>query len=142
MNEDRDTHDELFRDEAPTILVVEDYTDTRAMLCELLIRNGYKVVEAANGKEAIVTASRYNPDLIMDLAMPQMGGIEAVRRMRAVPKLAATPIIIASAYVTAEVRSDILAAGQAEVLSKPLNTNLLLEKISNILGATGKVNVL
>lgn len=123
--------------DAPTILIVDDYSDTRTLLAALLRRRGYTVIEAANGKEAILIASRHHPDLIlMDLAMPEMDGVEAVRRIRHVPKLATTMIFITSAYVTEEVRADVIAAGCADVFIKPLDTDALLKRIENALCAS------
>lgn len=134
VNEDRSTADELTDEDQLTILIVEDYSDTRALLCTLLRRRGFKVVEAENGKEAIREASRYNPDLIlMDLAMPEMDGSEAVRRIRAVPKLADTPIFVVSAYVTDAVRDDVVSAGGVEVIVKPFETDDLITKIESVL---------
>jgi CheY-like chemotaxis protein len=62
-----------------------------------------------------------------------MDGVEAVRRIRNVPKLAGTPIFIVSAYVTDAVRADVLSAGGAEVFLKPFNTDRLLESIERAL---------
>ena len=67
----------------PTILVIEDYSDTRKLMSSLLRAHGYKVLEAANGKEGLMQANRVTPDLVlMDLAMPELDGIEATRQMR------------------------------------------------------------
>src|SRR5438105_495200 len=98
--------------EAPTILVIEDYPDTRELLSSLLRRKGYEVVEAENGKEGLLIASRKNPDLIlMDLALPELDGVETAQRIHKVPKLSQTPIFVVSAYVTEEVMADAFAAG-------------------------------
>jgi len=77
-----------------TILVVEDSSDSREMLCFALHRQGYNVIEAENGKQAMLIASRNRPDLILiDLAMPEMDGLEAARRILQSPQLAHTPIL-------------------------------------------------
>lgn len=121
-------------DSVPTVLVVEDYSDSRELLSSLLRREGYYVVEATNGKEGLLEAGRNSPDLIlMDLAMPEMDGIEMARRVRQVPKLSLTPIFVVSAYATKDVMSDAIAAGCTEVFSKPLDIDALLDKIKESL---------
>src|SRR3979409_404462 len=100
----------------PVILVVEDYTDSRTLLSSLLRAKGYKVVEAKDGKEGLLQANRVTPDLIlMDLAMPEMDGIEATRRLRQRHVLSETPIFVISAYTTSDVKRDAIAAGCTEV---------------------------
>ena len=120
----------------PIILVIEDYTDSRTLLSSLLRAKGYKVVEARDGKEGLRQANRVTPDLIlMDLAMPEMDGVEATRRLRLRNTLSRTPIFAISAYVTADVKQDAMAAGCAEVFLKPLEIEKLLGKIRTALGA-------
>jgi len=87
-----------------TILVIEDYRDTRALLSSLLRAKGYKVIEASDGREGLLQANRVSPDLIlMDLAMPRMDGVEAARQIRQRNSLARTPSCAVTAYGTAEV---------------------------------------
>ncbi|HJZ82991.1 MAG TPA: response regulator [Pyrinomonadaceae bacterium] len=122
-------------DAAFTILIVDDYSDTRSALSSLLRRKGYQVIEARNGNEGVWQATQSSPDLIlMDLAMPSLDGIEATRQIRQSPKLSRTPIFAISAYATREVRADALAAGFTEVFSKPLDFELLLSRIRAALG--------
>ena len=119
-----------------TILVVEDYPDSRTLLSSLLRAKGYKVVEAADGREGVRQAFRATPDLIlMDLAMPEMDGIEATRQLRQRQTLSRTPIFAISAYTTSEVKQDAMAAGCAEVFAKPLDIESLLGRIKATLGA-------
>jgi CheY-like chemotaxis protein len=119
----------------PTILVVEDYCDSRNLLSSLLRARGYEVFEAQNGKEGLEEANRVNPDLIlMDLAMPQMDGVEATRRIRQHQEFAETPIFAISAYATVDVKEDALAAGCTEVFNKPLDMESLLSKIRAAIG--------
>ena len=117
-----------------TILIVDDYSDTRTLLSSWLRNKGYQIIEAQNGKEGVWQASQSNPDLIlMDLAMPVLDGVEATRQIRQCPALSHTPIFVISAYATRDVRADALAAGCTEVLSKPLDFAALLCKIEGAL---------
>ncbi len=119
-----------------TILVVEDDASTRDFFCSLFRLQDYNVVEAQNGKEGILAASRAHPDLIvMDLAMPEMDGIETVRRIQQVPKLADIPVFAVSAYGVAAVKEDAIAAGCKEVFDKPVDIDLFLKKIEEALRA-------
>ena len=66
-----------------TILLVEDFDDTRLMMKLWLQRNGYRVIEAETGEEAITVARRELPDLIiMDVMMPGMNGLDATQQIR------------------------------------------------------------
>lgn len=126
----------MARGGTPIILVIEDYTDSRTLLSSLLRSRGYKIVEARNGKEGLLQANRVTPDLIlMDLAMPEMDGVEATRQLRQRHILSHVPIFVMSAYATADVKADAVAAGCTEVFGKPLDIEALLGKIKNTLGA-------
>jgi CheY-like chemotaxis protein len=120
---------------APTILVVEDHSDSRTLLSAWLRSKGYKVVEARNGKEGLLQANRLIPDLIlMDLTMPELDGVEAARQIRSRHVLAQTPIFAISGYATREVKADAQAAGCTEVFGKPLDLDKLLGRIRDVLG--------
>jgi CheY-like chemotaxis protein len=117
-----------------TILVVDDYIDNRVLLAAWLRAKGYKVVEAQDGKEGVLQANRSHPDLIlMDLAMPELDGIEATRQLRQRQAFSRTPIFAISAFATHDVKDDALAAGCTEVFDKPLDLPLLLGKIKGSL---------
>ena len=119
---------------ASTILVVDDYIDNRVLLAAWLRAKGYKVVEAQDGKEGVLQANRSHPDLIlMDLAMPELDGIEATRQLRQRQAFSRTPIFAISAFATHDVKDDALAAGCTEVFDKPLDLPLLLGKIKGSL---------
>ncbi len=114
-----------------TILVIEDYSDTRELLSGILRYQGYNVIEAEDGLEGLLKAIANYPDLIiMDLALPEMDGIQLARRIHGEPKLARTPIFVVSAYLTEEVKADARAAGCVEVFSKPFDADELLERIN------------
>ena len=119
---------------ASTILVVEDCSDTRQVLATLLGRYGYDVIAAEDGKDGLLKAQSVNPELILiDLAMPELDGIEATRQIRKVPALSQIPVFAISAYVTAEVRADAIAAGCTEVFRKPIDVEALLDRIGEFL---------
>lgn len=121
---------------ASTILVIEDYSDTRTLLSSWLRSKGYKVIEARDGKEGLLQANRVTPDLILlDLAMPELDGVEAARQMRKRHVLSHTPIFAISAYATNDVATDARAAGCNEVFCKPLDLESLLGRIKNALAS-------
>jgi two-component system chemotaxis response regulator CheY len=118
-----------------TILVIEDFTDTRELLATLLQQRGYNVIEAEDGVEGLLKAGWMYPDLIiMDLSLPEMDGVEAARRIHAQAKLSQIPIFVISAYLTEAVKADVRAAGCAEIFSKPFDGEALLERITTALG--------
>lgn len=117
--------------ESRTILIIEDYSDTRELLSAMLRGKGYKVLEAEDGLEGLLKATAMYPDLIiMDLSLPEMDGVEAARRIHSQAKLTHIPIFVVSAYLTEEVKEDVSQAGCVEIFPKPFDAELLLNKIS------------
>ena len=97
---------------SPTILLVEDFDDTRLMMRMWLVKNGYRVLEAESGEEGVEVAQRERPDLIiMDMMMPGMNGLDATQLIRQDRALRRTPIVAVSAYGADEYRSIALEAG-------------------------------
>jgi len=85
----------------PSVLVVDDYADTREFLSVLLSGHGYQVFTAENGKEGIRVALEKLPHvIIMDIFMPVMDGFEATRHLKADPATAHTPVIAYTARPT------------------------------------------
>jgi len=118
------------RDTRPTILLVEDFDDTRLMMKLWLSRCGYRVIEAQNGEEAVARAETDHPDLIiMDVMMPRLNGLDATRRIRQDQALRDTPIIAVSAYGGDEYRAIALEAGCTEYVSTPFEPEKLKELI-------------
>ena len=118
----------------PTILVVEDFDDTRLMMKMWLVKNGYRVIEAETGEEAITLAQRERPDLIiMDMMMPGMNGLDATQRIRQDRALRRTPIVAVSAYGAEEYRSLALEAGCNEYVSTPFDPGTLANLIKDLL---------
>ena len=117
------------------ILVVDDTIGNTSMLVSLLEPLGFELDTAQNGVEALNQAAAHTPDLVlMDLVMPEMDGLEAVRLMREDARLATVRIIGASATVTASVNKDDFIAACDDFVEKPVLIDLLLEKIGNQLG--------
>ena len=109
-----------------TVLVVDDFDDTRLLLRTWFERRGFRVVEAGNGLEAIDQAETESPDLIiMDMQMPQLDGLSATRRIRSLQSLNSVPIVAVSAYGADQFREQALAAGCDEYVSTPFEPGTL-----------------
>lgn len=121
--------------EAPkTILVVDDFDDTRLMMRLWLQKRGYRVVEASDGLEALEVARRESPHLvIMDIEMPEMDGLTATRRIREEAGLRDVPIVAVSAYGAEHWRDRALAAGCNEYVSTPFEPKELSTLINSLL---------
>jgi CheY-like chemotaxis protein len=128
-----------------TILLVEDFDDTRLMMKLWLVKNGYRVLEAETGEEAISVAQRELPDLIiMDVMMPGMNGLDATQRIREYQALRRTPIVAVSAYGADEYRSIAIEAGCNEYVSTPFEPSALAELIKSLIAKreSSGINVL
>jgi len=105
-----------------TILLVEDYDDTRLMLKKALESKGYRVLEAVNGQEAVEIVGREHPDLIlMDLDLPVLDGIAATQRIRSQAQLNEVPIIAVTAYPLSFTHIKAFAKGCNEYMAKPID---------------------
>jgi len=103
-----------------TILVVDDFDDTRLLLKTFLQKRGFLVVEAENGNQAVAVAQEVRPDLIiMDMHMPELDGLGATRKIRNMKELDSIPVVAVSAYGAQQFRVDALAAGCSEYVSTP-----------------------
>jgi len=121
----------------PTILLVEDFDDTRLMMRLWLMKNGYRVLEAESGEEAVRVASAELPDLIiMDMMMPGISGLDATRRIREHEALRETPIVAVSAYGADQYRVRALESGCTDYVSTPFEPSMLEELIESLLAAT------
>jgi CheY-like chemotaxis protein len=116
-----------------TILIVEDFDDTRLMMKLWLTRSGYRVIEAQTGEEAVARAQSELPDLIiMDVMMPGLNGLDATRRIRQYQPLRNTPIVAVSAYGAEKYRRIALDAGCNEYVSTPFEPEALKELIRKL----------
>jgi CheY-like chemotaxis protein len=120
-----------------TLLVVDDLPQNRILLIDALRPLGFEMVDAANGRECLDLLDGVHPDLIvMDVMMPVMDGREATRRIRERSHLAGIPIIASSASAGSEDEAQCYAAGADVFLPKPIDTDLLLKTIGDLLSLT------
>jgi CheY-like chemotaxis protein len=120
------------------ILIVEDLEFNRDLLAQLLEDN-YEVLSAPDGATGIALAERDHPDLIiMDLSLPGVDGWEATRRIKADPVLRHIPIIALSSHAMRGDEEKARQAGCDDYLSKPLDENLLFQKLGQFLGGDPK----
>jgi CheY-like chemotaxis protein len=116
---------------AHRVLVVDDYDDARELLGVILQHVGFDVLLAANGAEAVETARRNRPDVVvMDLFMPGMDGIEATRRIRQDPALGDVPVI---AYTARTTPLDEDAQLFTNVCIKPCSPDRLIDMLRGAL---------
>jgi DNA-binding response OmpR family regulator len=117
------------------ILCIEDDDDNTFMLHRRLSRAGFEVIIARNGAEGLAEAVSSEPDLIvMDLNLPVIDGWETTRRLRSRPETKSVPIIALSAHSAEGHRAKALTAGCDEFEAKPVNFDILIEKIRALLG--------
>lgn len=120
--------------QASTILIAEDSDDLRGMLREFLERNGYEVLEAVDGGEAVAVALGERPDLVlMDLGLPGTDGLTAVAEIRAHLPATEMPVIMVSAYDRLEYRTEAISAGCSGYVTKPVDPAALLRTINPLL---------
>ena len=122
-----------------TILVVDDEVKLRDMIRVYLEQEGYRVVEAGHGREALYVARVEKPDLvILDVMMPEMGGYEF---MRAFSKEAETPVIMLTAKVEDQDKILGLEIGADDYLTKPFNVRELIARVRAVLRRSQKVAI-
>jgi DNA-binding response OmpR family regulator len=107
------------------VLVVDDEAEIREVIAEFLEEQGFEVLQASNGLDALLQVKRTRPDaVILDLGMPRLGGLEALKRMHAFN--AAMRIVVVTAETDARIPQQALTLGATAVLSKPVNLSDLL----------------
>ncbi|MFY9558440.1 MAG: response regulator [Blastocatellia bacterium] len=116
------------------VLLVEDFEDSRLGLLKLLEIEGFEVLEATDGAQAIDMAINSKPDLIlMDLSLPIIDGLSATKTIREHVELDAVPIIALSAHELIDIQKELQAAGCAGFISKPVDFPALLAEMSKLL---------
>jgi type IV pilus assembly protein PilB len=116
-----------------TILIADDEPITRTLVKLLLERDGYSVVEAGTGREALAQSKLTKPDLIvMDLNMPEMDGYEAIAEIRKMPGLAVTPIVVCTAEDGPTVEQNVLTLGADDYIVKPFEPAVLTARVKAV----------
>jgi CheY-like chemotaxis protein len=117
-----------------TILVVEDYEDTSLAMRLALERKGYHILEASDGAQAVETAARERPDVVlMDLNLPVLDGFGAAASIRSNPELKDMVIVAITAHHDSDLRARAVAAGCNAFVTKPIDFDWLGELIPNLL---------
>ena len=120
------------------ILIADDRASSRELLRTVLEREGYRVLEAADGEEALTAAHAGNPDLILlDLQMPRLDGYGVLEQLRREARFALVPVVALTASAMRGDREKILAAGFTDYLAKPAGPEVLRETIARQLTKRG-----
>ena len=106
-----------------TVLVVEDEVDLLFTISLSLELNGYRVVKAASGEEAVTAVEKERPDaVVLDIRLPGIDGWEVISRLRAMGHFPATPVVLLSAQVDAATAARAVELGCHAHLAKPFST--------------------
>ena len=118
-----------------TILLAEDHDDNRFALLAVLQRDGYAVLGARDGREAVQLAAEHLPDLIvMDLAMPVMDGREALRALKSDARTSTIPVVALTAMSLTVSADELEEEGFAALLTKPCMPPHLLAEVRRRIG--------
>jgi two-component system cell cycle response regulator DivK len=116
------------------ILVVEDNEKNRKLVRDLLTVKGYRVLEVETGEDGVRTARAQHPALVlMDIQLPGIDGIEALRQLRADPDTASIPVVAVTASAMTRDRQTILAAGFDGYQAKPISVRPFLDTVREVL---------
>lgn len=126
-----------------TILFVDDSNMQLDYECLLLGNQGFTMLRANSGDEAIAIARQHLPDVIlMDIEMPGMSGIEAAQTLRRMEETCSIPIIMVSAKSDEEAMEAAFVGGCSDYLTKPMHRDAVLAKISGLTGWQSRGEVL
>ena len=118
---------------ARTILYVEDNEVNRKIVRDLLRRTSYRLIEAHDGEAGVALACEQRPDLIlMDVQLPKLSGIDAMRALRQAPGTAQTPIIAITSFALSGDEQRAKDAGATAYLAKPYSPRNLLDMIRRL----------
>ncbi|MFC2033572.1 response regulator [Chloroflexota bacterium] len=119
---------------AKKILVVEDNPTNMKLLLAALRPQGYDLIQATDGEEALKTAISKSPELIiMDVQLPKMNGMEVTGKLREMPEFSDVPIIAVTAYAMKVDKEKALESGCNAYLSKPINIQELRNVVAEML---------
>jgi len=116
------------------VLVVEDDLLNRMYLCAVLEGSGFVADSVSDGAHVVEAARRSRPDLItMDINLPNVSGLELIKRIRADDELSQIPICAVTAYVGKGEETRIRKAGADDFMAKPISMNSLLDTVNRLL---------
>jgi two-component system cell cycle response regulator DivK len=123
------------QDSAPlTVLVVEDYDDTRHLMRMELEQRGFRIVEATDGEQAVEAAVRERPRIVlMDIGLPVLDGIGATRMLREREETRDSLIVAVTAHHESEYRAKALEAGCNAYVTKPIDFDWLRDLLDRLL---------
>ena len=117
------------------ILIVEDNEKNMKLVRDVLQFKGYRTLEATNGTDGLRLAAEEAPDLIlMDIQLPDIDGITALRRLRADANTRAMPVVAVSASVMPDEQQAIVASGFDAYVTKPINLKSFIETVEKFAG--------
>lgn len=121
------------------ILVADDNPVSRELIREVLEAPGREILEASHGQEALESARRNLPDLVLlDIQMPLLDGFEVLERIRREPSLARMRVVALTAYAMRGDRQRALDAGFDDYITKPVNGAALRKQVRTLLGETSE----
>ena len=117
-----------------TILIVEDNEKNMKLVRDILRHQGHGTLEAGTGADGVRLAVERRPDLVlMDIQLPDIDGIEALRRIRAEASLDAVPVLAVSASVMPDDQQKIISSGFDAFITKPINLKQFVETVQRFL---------
>ena len=118
----------------PLILVADDNADILGLVKAVLERSGYDVVTVSDGAQALASVDQRKPDLaVLDITMPEIDGLEVLRRIRADTRTSGLPVVLLSAQAQ---EADVVrgfATGASAYLKKPFSPRELTERVAGLL---------
>jgi CheY-like chemotaxis protein len=119
------------------ILIVEDNERNIKLLRDVLGAHGYRTIEARSGEDAVALGRKERPELVlMDIQLPGMDGLAALRELRKLAETAATPVVAVTAFAMKDDRERLLAAGFDGYMEKPIDIRELPARVSSYLAST------
>ncbi len=120
----------------PSVLLVEDNELNRELATEVLRRAGFRIIEATTAKAGLDLVRQLHPDLVLlDIRLPDMDGLEAVRRLRGDPLTATIPVVALTAQAMQGDEKAARVAGFSGYITKPINTRTLADEVRRFLSA-------
>ncbi len=116
------------------ILVVDDNNDSRELVVKVLKNQGYEMIEAIDGEDALEKAVSEKPDLIlMDISIPKINGYEVTKRLKSIEEVKKIPVVALTAHAMRGDRAKALEAGCEGYISKPINVRELPGQVKSYL---------